>query len=162
MLGRASERGHDPHEPAGGDWRQRAACRGVDPEVFFPTAETGPARAAQVGAAKRVCSGCPVIEACRLWAVDALAAGVAGGLDEDERRALRAGQPVRAERRVEPPVGGNRREFAAAGRRAVASGESVASVARRFGVDERTAYHWRATATTTTAPASSAAPGGAR
>ena len=67
---------------------------------------------------------------------------------------------------VQPPVGGTRREFAAAGRAAVASAEPVASVAARFGVDERTAYHWRAavTAPGTAAAAASASvsAGGAR
>ena len=138
----------------GRGWRDAAACLGVDPEVFFPTAQAGPVHDVQVAAAKQVCRRCPVQAECRAWAVKQLPVGVAGGLDEDERRALRTARPGRARPRVvAPPVGGTRREFAAAGRAAVAAGESVRSVARRFGVDERTAYHWRATSTPSTTSA---------
>jgi len=36
------------------DWRHRAICRHVDPELFFPIGTTGPA-AVQVEEAKAVC-----------------------------------------------------------------------------------------------------------
>ena len=39
-------------------WRKRAACRGVDPEVFYPVTDE------EAGAAKAICSTCPVREAC--------------------------------------------------------------------------------------------------
>ena len=46
-------------------WRERAACRsGVDPDLFFPVAESGAARNAQVRAAKAVCARCPVRSDC--------------------------------------------------------------------------------------------------
>jgi len=71
------------------NWLDESACRGVDPETFFPGAEPGPARDAQTAAAKRVCGGCPVRTECLEWATDNLAYGVAGGLDVAERRVLR-------------------------------------------------------------------------
>ncbi len=46
------------------EWRTRAACRSVDPDVFFPTAEAGPVYDAQVAVAKAVCAGCPVRAEC--------------------------------------------------------------------------------------------------
>jgi WhiB family redox-sensing transcriptional regulator len=74
------------------DWRHRARCRDVDPELFFPVGTTGPAEA-QVQAAKAICALCPVREDCLQWALDtAQDAGVWGGLSEEERRALRRGQ----------------------------------------------------------------------
>ena len=74
------------------DWRHRARCRDVDPELFFPVGTTGPAEA-QVQSAKSICTLCTVREECLQWALDtAQDAGVWGGLSEEERRAMRRGQ----------------------------------------------------------------------
>ncbi|GAA3424979.1 WhiB family transcriptional regulator [Streptosporangium sandarakinum] len=71
------------------DWRHRAACRDVDPELFFPIGNTGPALM-QIEEAKQVCNTCSVSEACLKWALSSgQDAGVWGGLSEDERRALK-------------------------------------------------------------------------
>ncbi|MDH2427777.1 WhiB family transcriptional regulator [Sphaerisporangium sp. TRM90804] len=71
------------------DWRHRAACRDVDPELFFPIGNTGPA-VMQIEEAKQVCRSCPVVEPCLKWAIESgQDAGVWGGLNEDERRALK-------------------------------------------------------------------------
>ena len=70
------------------DWRHLAACRGKDPELWFPIGETGPA-VAQAEEAKAVCAGCPVVEQCLTWALDNDVQGIWGGLDEKERRALK-------------------------------------------------------------------------
>jgi WhiB family redox-sensing transcriptional regulator len=79
------------HAPADQHWRERAACCGVDPELFFP-AGAGPVVAAQVERAKRVCAGCPVRELCladvMAWEDPALRWGVVGGLSPDERAEL--------------------------------------------------------------------------
>ena len=74
-------------------WRERAACRGTDLEVFFP--ERGEA----AGPARRVCAACPVRQPCLDYAItNRITHGVWGGLSERERRALRSGW-VRAARR---------------------------------------------------------------
>jgi WhiB family redox-sensing transcriptional regulator len=71
------------------DWRHRAACRDEDPELFFPIGTTGPALH-QVDEAKRVCHRCEAVDECLSWALSSdQDAGVWGGLDEDERRALK-------------------------------------------------------------------------
>lgn len=71
------------------DWRDRAACLDVDPELFFPVGNTGPA-VDQIEHAKAVCSHCPVTEYCLQYALDTNQdSGVWGGLSEDERRALK-------------------------------------------------------------------------
>lgn len=64
------------------DWRKMAACRGMDPELWFPLGDGAQART--------VCAGCPVADQCLAWAV-AIGAddGIFGGLDADDRRALR-------------------------------------------------------------------------
>lgn len=71
------------------DWRSRAACLSVDPELFFPIGNTGPA-VAQVTEAKRVCTSCTVREICLQWAMtNHQDSGVWGGLSEEERRSLK-------------------------------------------------------------------------
>ena len=71
------------------DWRDRAACLEVDPELFFPIGNTGPALL-QIDEAKAVCRRCPVVDTCLKWAIETgQDAGVWGGLSEDERRALK-------------------------------------------------------------------------
>jgi WhiB family redox-sensing transcriptional regulator len=71
------------------DWREKSACLTVDPELFFPVGNTGPALD-QIEKAKQVCAQCPVIENCLQYAMDSNQdSGVWGGLSEDERRALK-------------------------------------------------------------------------
>jgi WhiB family transcriptional regulator, redox-sensing transcriptional regulator len=71
------------------DWRHEAACREVDPELFFPIGNTGPALL-QIEEAKQVCRRCSVMDECLRWAIDSgQDAGVWGGMSEDERRALK-------------------------------------------------------------------------
>lgn len=73
------------------EWHHRAACRTTDPEIFFPISSDP---ASEI-AAKRVCRGCPVAALCLEEAVDSgIRHGVWGGLNETERRKLRAGQVV--------------------------------------------------------------------
>ncbi|MFH8483663.1 WhiB family transcriptional regulator [Streptomyces sp. NPDC018055] len=90
-----------PATDTGGDWRNRSACRDVDPELFFPTG-TDPRSQAQARRAKRVCGGCPVRAACLSWALDNKQdTGVWGGLDERERRELH-GRPSAAQKAPRP------------------------------------------------------------
>jgi WhiB family redox-sensing transcriptional regulator len=78
------------------DWRHEAACRDEDPELFFPIGTGGPALL-QIDEAKAVCRRCSVTEACLAWAFETgQEAGVWGGLDEDERLALKRRRGARA------------------------------------------------------------------
>jgi WhiB family redox-sensing transcriptional regulator len=64
-------------------WRRRAACRGVDPEVFYPVTDD------DAGTAKSICSTCPVREACLEHALSAREReGIWGGATERERRRI--------------------------------------------------------------------------
>ena len=70
-------------------WREVAACRGADPELFFPVGTAGPG-ARQVEAAKRICRTCPVQHKCLTWALEhGVTDGVWGGTTGEERRTLR-------------------------------------------------------------------------
>ena len=54
--------------PPVADWRDYAACRHADPELFFPIGTAG-AGLVQADRAKRVCAGCPVRAVCLDWAL---------------------------------------------------------------------------------------------
>lgn len=70
------------HQP--GPWIDRAACAGVDPELFFPD------RGESTAPAKAVCAGCPVRAECLDHAlVNVERFGIWGGTSERERRAIR-------------------------------------------------------------------------
>jgi hypothetical protein len=153
----SSERPRGRAGPGQG-WRGRAACRGVDPELFFPAAERGPVRAVQVAAAKAVCAGCPVRAECLAEALARIPYGIAGGLTENERRRLRthngrgralAGRdelPAEAAEALAdgPGRGWTARQRAAVGRVLLAAGCPTPQVARACGVSERTVERWAA------------------
>ncbi|MEU5893311.1 WhiB family transcriptional regulator [Streptomyces sp. NPDC047461] len=70
-------------------WRERAACRDVDPDLFFPIGTAG-LTLVQIDEAKAVCARCPVRERCLRWALDVgQVEGIWGGTTESERRATR-------------------------------------------------------------------------
>ena len=72
------------------NWRDDAACRDADPDLFFPVGTTGPALR-QIGEAKRVCRTCPAQTQCLAWALDnRVIDGVWGGTTGEERRAMRS------------------------------------------------------------------------
>lgn len=71
------------------DWRSRSACLDEDPELFFPTGNTGPALL-QIEDAKAVCARCPVHMECLRWAMTiGVSDGVWGGHAADEIRNLK-------------------------------------------------------------------------
>lgn len=66
------------------DWRRRAACRGLDPNLFHP------GRGDSTKKAKDACRECPVREACLEHALAAPETrGIWGGLGARQRRRIR-------------------------------------------------------------------------
>lgn len=64
-------------------WSTRAACRGLDPLIFFPATDE------EAGRAKTVCSECDVRELCLEHALGTREReGVWGGHTERERRRI--------------------------------------------------------------------------
>ncbi len=87
-LGQRHARTH-AHEPQVPAIDSKAACLTVDPELFFPIGNTGPA-ISQVAEAKAVCRECDVKGICLQWAIDNNQdSGVWGGMSEEERRSLK-------------------------------------------------------------------------
>lgn len=67
-------------------WMAGAACRGLDPELFFTARGANDDHAA----AKAICRGCPVVTACLGYALASNEKyGIWGGMDEPERRRTR-------------------------------------------------------------------------
>ena len=73
---------YDPDHPF--YWMNFGACRGVDPDLFFPE------RGEPTEPAKEICFGCSVREECLEYALSSKEKfGVWGGTSERERRRLR-------------------------------------------------------------------------
>lgn len=74
------------------EWQLRAACRGMDSSLFFPSPdERNTARARRTAKAKAVCRDCPAIMECRAHALRVHEPyGIWGGLSEDEREEVLA------------------------------------------------------------------------
>src|ERR1700744_3647364 len=84
--------------PADRDWRQRAACRSADPDLFFPVSATGPS-AGQTTRAKAVCAPCRVLCECLAFALTTRQAhGIWGGTSEQERLEVSLGRTASAGR----------------------------------------------------------------
>lgn len=77
-----------PATPNPTNWRNFAACKDEDPELFFPIGQSGPAKQ-QEQQAKQVCWRCPVMELCGKWAIATRQrTGVWGGMSEHDRDLL--------------------------------------------------------------------------
>ena len=64
-------------------WRQRASCRGVDPDVFYPISDE------EAEEAKAICDQCQVRQPCLEYALaNRERDGVWGGATERERRRI--------------------------------------------------------------------------
>jgi WhiB family transcriptional regulator, redox-sensing transcriptional regulator len=64
-------------------WRQHAACRGLDPEIFYPQTDE------DAESAKAVCDLCSVRGSCLEYALSVREKeGVWGGATERERRRI--------------------------------------------------------------------------
>lgn len=70
-------------EPKMPVWRQKAACRGVDPDIFYPVSDE------EAEDAKAICRMCAAQEMCLEWALtNREKEGVWGGATERERRRI--------------------------------------------------------------------------
>jgi WhiB family redox-sensing transcriptional regulator len=69
-------------------WMSQGACQGVDPELFFPVAPTGPALR-EIDAAKAVCRSCTVRAPCLSYGLETRQDGIWGGTTMEERFAMR-------------------------------------------------------------------------
>ena len=81
--GQPRHRGGKPVSVVEISWRQRGACNGLDPAVFFPDSEENAEEA------KAICDICPVRLSCLEHALAMRERdGVWGGMTERERRRI--------------------------------------------------------------------------
>lgn len=82
-------------------WKGRAACRGGDPDLFFPVGHSE-AFAVEIEKAKAICRQCPVRSECLTDALNGPEKyGIWGGLTEEERAKQRRRNRRTAPRRQE-------------------------------------------------------------
>jgi WhiB family redox-sensing transcriptional regulator len=75
------------------EWRDEAACRDEDTDIFFPLTDE------DAGPALAICATCPVREECLEFAlITRQDDGVWGGLTETQRRRLRRRRREQARR----------------------------------------------------------------
>ena len=99
-------------------WRERAACRGVELDVFYPE------RGETAEPARQICAACTVRRPCLEYALsNRIASGIWGGLSERERRPLQS-------RLVQDA----RRDRDGAILAADAAGYTTAAIGRSFGL----------------------------
>lgn len=116
-----------PDPPA---WREHGACRGVDPNIFFPE------RGESCVEAKAICAGCPVRGECLDYALDlGEKFGIWGGTSERERRRMR---PTRRAGRADSWSAERRRQVQSM----AAQGMPYAEIARDLGVSPRTIFRY--------------------
>lgn len=78
----------DTTRPDTSAWADQAACRGTDPDVFFP--ERGDRGQRPAAEARRLCASCPVRVECLDYAIQAKERwGIWGGLTATELRRAR-------------------------------------------------------------------------
>jgi WhiB family transcriptional regulator, redox-sensing transcriptional regulator len=81
-------------------WMAQAACRGVDPDLFYPLGQGAPANRAY-HKARAICAACPVAGACLDYALalpaqfgEGANVGIWAGTSPQQRRDIRAARSV--------------------------------------------------------------------
>jgi WhiB family redox-sensing transcriptional regulator len=71
------------HPQTDDDWRDQAACLGLDPQVFYPTTDE------EADDARRICDACAVKSECLEYALARREKdGIWGGATERDRRRI--------------------------------------------------------------------------
>lgn len=79
------------------EWRDHAACKGKDPDIFYPKREKP--QSTVYGEARKICDGCPVRVVCLEDALENFEElGFRGGLSPMERRVARRAYRMRVDR----------------------------------------------------------------
>jgi WhiB family transcriptional regulator, redox-sensing transcriptional regulator len=88
-----STRSHETPRPRRLDWLSEARCKGEPTGIFFAADnERGMKLRRKEWRAKQICRSCPVLEACRSYALDAAEPyGIWGALTPSERRRMQTG-----------------------------------------------------------------------
>ncbi len=110
-----------------------AACYGIPTLMFFPD----PGATADAFAALRICHGCPIVDACRSYAIDTFQVGIWGGTTDRQRERIRR-------RRTTPSRTQRRRAANIEQVRALVGHLTAQQIADRLGVNVRTVERHKA------------------
>jgi WhiB family redox-sensing transcriptional regulator len=71
-------------------WREKASCKGIDPNVFVPNENNGLTGRTTYATARDFCKRCIVVEECLMFALkENMEFGMFGGTTPRERRTLK-------------------------------------------------------------------------
>lgn len=71
-------------------WRESAACKGIDPNVFVPHEKSGLTGRSTYAVARTFCAQCTVVEECLMFAVENnIEFGMFGGTTPRDRRVVK-------------------------------------------------------------------------
>lgn len=71
-------------------WTNDAACKGVDPNLFFPTRGSNSLNGVAKAAIKQYCNECPVRLQCLDYALVNNEPGIWGGTSQFQRRRMKS------------------------------------------------------------------------
>lgn len=116
------------------EWQADAACRGADPDLFFPE------RGESTREAKEICGICPVRRVCLEHALaHGERHGIWGATSERERRSLR--RDNNTTRKAQPPRALTHTQIDQM-RHLAQDGVTAAELAATFGVSRRTVHRY--------------------
>jgi len=75
--------------PVDGEWRDLAACKGTDPNLWFAKQAGANYRSPRFDRARNMCAECPVLTNCHQWVLGLAweqdVAGIIAGMDPGQR-----------------------------------------------------------------------------
>ncbi len=109
------------------------ACLGIPDNIFFPD----PGENALAAQAQQICHTCPIVDACREWAIYNHEQGIWGGTTDRDR------ETIRRDRQAEPLRSRQRRTHLTVVAARTQAGVYAKDIAAELGITARTVVRMR-------------------